>query len=377
MPVVLLHNVDPSWPEHDRQEAQQAVARLEGAMSGQGQDVRTLVVDRPDLPSLLVGFDPRRFVVLNLCEELPGIPHSDSTVAHILESLGFTYTGAPSSVLALSWDKDRVKRLLTRRRVATPAWRLMAAPGDDGWERYPAIVKPAYEHSSLGLTPESVVRDPRELRERVAYVLGVFRQPALVEDFVDGREFHVSLWGNGTVEMLPPAEMDFGAFDDVRDRLCTFDSKFCPGSRHYDQIQLRLPAPLDVDEYRALERTAFGAYTALGCRDYARIDIRLRDGVFHVLDVNPNPDISPDASLACAAEAAGYSYGRMGSRMAALAYHRHPHRGTALPAPRPHPETCRHTAPLRSKARPPESLRRVPDGDAASRECRARDQVDR
>lgn len=325
VPVLLLHNIDPSWPAEDRQEALQGVAALEAGMSELGHDVSPLAVDTPDLATLLEHFDPRDILVLNWCEELPGIQHSDSAVAQTLESLNFTYTGAPPSVLALSWEKDKVKRLLSRRGVATPSWRIISDPRMNGWQCYPAIVKPAYEHCSLGLTPESVVLGPHELRERITYVMDVFHQPALIEDFIDGREFHISLWGNGTVEMLPPAEMDFAAFDNVRDRLCTFDSKFCPGSRHYDQIQLRLPAPLSEDAYRQLERTALEAYFAIGCRDYARMDIRLREGVFYVLDVNPNPDISPDASMACAAEVAGYSYGRMGSRMAELAFHRHPH----------------------------------------------------
>ena len=125
-------------------------------------------------------------------------------------------------------------------------------------------------------------------------------------------------------EMLPPAEMDFSAFREVQDRLCTFDSKFKPGSRHYDQIRLSLPAALTDEEYDHLERVAQAAYRVMGCRDYARLDIRLRDGIFHILDVNPNPDISSDTSMACAAEVAGYSYGAMLSQMVNLAAHRHP-----------------------------------------------------
>jgi D-alanine-D-alanine ligase len=325
-PVVLLYNEDPEWSSDDKEEARSCVVLMTQGMSELGHAVTPLAVDQPDLAALLHGVEPREVLVLNWCEELPGVPRSDVAAARTLEALGFTYSGAPPEVLALSWDKGRVKRLLDRRGVPTPAWRLCRDARVDGWDLFPAIVKPAHEHCSVGLSPESVVLDARALRERVTWVLDVFHEAALVEDFIDGREFHVSLWGNGTIEMLPPAEMDFAAFADVRERLCTYDSKFCPGSRHYDQIQLRLPAPLAANEYEALERTARDAYRTLGCRDYARADIRLRDGVFYVLDVNPNPDLSPDASLACAAELAGYSYGQMGSRMAELAWHRHPRR---------------------------------------------------
>jgi D-alanine-D-alanine ligase len=156
-------------------------------------------------------------------------------------------------------------------------------------------------------------------------VLEAFHQPALVEDFIDGREFHISLLGgDGQCIMLPPAEMDFSAFRDVRERLCTFDSKFTPGSAHYKDIRLRIAAGIDPSEYKAMEATACAAYQILGCRDYARIDIRLRDGVFYVLDVNPNADISVETSIVCAAEAAGYSYGAMLSHLIHLASQRHP-----------------------------------------------------
>jgi D-alanine-D-alanine ligase len=147
---------------------------------------------------------------------------------------------------------------------------------------------------------------------------------ALVEDFIDGREFHVSLWGNGRVEMLPPAEMDFSAFSDVHDRICTYEAKFQPGSVHYETISTVIPTTLSEVELAELERISLKAYKSIGCRDYGRIDVRLRDGVFYVLDINPNPDISEDASMASAAEHAGYTHGDMARYLISLASRRHP-----------------------------------------------------
>jgi D-alanine-D-alanine ligase len=168
------------------------------------------------------------------------------------------------------------------------------------------------------------VLNQAELKDRISFVLDQYCQPALVEDLIDGREFHVSVWGNETLTVLPPAEMDFSFFSNVKDRLCTYDSKFIPGSEHYEKIETLLPAPLTSDETDALERVCKNAYVALGCRDYARMDIRLRDNIFYVLDVNPNADISIDASMACAAEAAGISYGQMGNLIVRMAAQRHP-----------------------------------------------------
>ena len=151
-----------------------------------------------------------------------------------------------------------------------------------------------------------------------------FHQPVLVEDFIDGREFHVSVVGNGKLKVFPIAEMDFSSIQEPSARLCTYDSKFEPASLDYQMIQLRLPAALSMDEKQQLEALAIAAFRATNCRDYARLDIRQRNGTFYVLDVNPNADLSPDTSLVLSAGLAGYSHGQFGSLLINLAARRHP-----------------------------------------------------
>jgi len=324
LPVLLLHNIDYAWNPADRDLALQEAAKLESALRTEGHPVVNVPVCDADLGAYLRCYDPSLHIVFNWCEDLPGVPHSEALAARLLEELHFTYTGSPPDVLHSCWYKQRVKQLLESSGVPTPHWRVYHSPDIDDWQCFPAIVKPSREHCSYGVTPDAVVTSPDELRERIVYILDVFHQPVLVEDFIDGREFHISLWGNGRIEMLPPAEMDFTAFDNVKDRLCTYDSKFMPNSSHYVKIGLKLPAPLVNTEYEQLKRTSIHAYKTIGCRDYARLDIRLRDGIFYILDINPNSDISADASTACAAEVAGYSYGQMISRIVNLAARRHP-----------------------------------------------------
>jgi D-alanine-D-alanine ligase len=324
LPVLLLYNVDPAWPPEDIAVAADEAERLASSMRALGHPVADIAVHDSDLARCLKPYDPAEWIVFNWCEELPGMPHSDARVARILEEHGFTCTGPSSESLRLSWDKAWMKRLLNKRRLPTPRWRLYASAGPARWNRFPAIAKPSQEHSSFGVTTEAVVQNAAELRARIAYILDEFKQPALVEDFIDGREFHVSLWGNSDVRMLPVAEMDFSRFDQVQDRLCTYESKFHPGSRHYEDIGLLLPAPLRPMEQERLYRTLKAAYRSYGCRDFARMDVRLRDGTFYILDINPNPDISSDASMACAAEVAGLSFGDMGSFIIRLAAARHP-----------------------------------------------------
>ncbi|MCJ7511963.1 MAG: hypothetical protein MUO23_03205 [Anaerolineales bacterium] len=324
LPILTLYNLDPAWEPEASEAVVAQTDQLVSELRSMGHQVSELAVSDPDLHPRLQAFDPNSTLVFNWCEELPGIPRSDSLVAQVLEEMGFAYTGADPAVLSLSWHKPLVKAILEAHGVPTPRWMLCSSPEPGGWDCYPAIVKPAYEHSSVGVTVEAIVLNEQALRERVALVLDTYGGQALVEDFVDGREFHVSLWGNGETNLLPVAEMDFAAFDDVRDRLCTYDSKFTPGSSHYDAIQLRLPAPLSEAQLRELTRVSHAAYEAIGCRDYGRLDIRLRDETFYVLDVNPNADLSADSSMACAAELEGYTHGSMISRLVNLAATRHP-----------------------------------------------------
>ncbi|MEW6440976.1 MAG: ATP-grasp domain-containing protein [bacterium] len=322
-PVLLLYNLDPTWDPEEREAVIEESTRLGSALGEVGHSVTLLPVCDIDFHSQLTGIPDGGWVVLNWCESIPGMPRSEAQVAAALESMNLAYTGSASEVLALSEDKHRMKEVLATSGIPTPTWRIYDAPESEKWHCFPAIVKAANGHCSEGLTPESVAMTEEELLLRIEYVLDTFDGPALVEDFIDGREFHVSLWGNRHVQMLPPAEMDFSSFGEARERLCTYDAKFVPDSGHYKGIKTLLPAPLTEREYRKLRKIAVSAYEAIGCRDYGRIDIRLRDGIFYVLDVNPNADIGADASMACAAELRGYSYGEMGSILVQLAARRH------------------------------------------------------
>jgi D-alanine-D-alanine ligase len=324
LPVLLLYNFDPSWPPQDIQDCHAEAHLLKDALAEIGHPVQEVCVQSADLETHLDSVDPNEYLIFNWCEELPGIPRSASLVARALDRMGFTYTGASAEALVFSQDKRQVKARLRAEGIPTPRWHIFTTAKPDGWDCFPAIVKPAFEHCSYGVTRDAVVLSSVELAERILYVLETFQQPALVEEFLDGREFHVTVLGNGKLHVLPPAEMDFAAFKNIKDRLCTYESKFDPQSISYNLIEMRLPALLSQDEQGQIEALALSAYRAVACRDYARLDIRLRDGIFYVLDINPNADISPDTSLAISAELYGLSYGRLASLLINLAAERHP-----------------------------------------------------
>lgn len=318
--VVLVYDVGWSWAPNE--EIQKDVNQLASALRSLQHLVELLAIDSADMLAPLSKYDPATCIVFNQCESTPGVSHSYVPMAQALEMLKFVYTGSPPDVLELTECKSRTKEVLARHNVPTPRWRVYSSARVDGWNIFPAMVKPNGTHFSLGVSFQSVVMTPDELRERVEYVLDTFHQPALVEEFIDGREYSVSLWGNGSIEMLPPVEVDFSALS-AHERIYTFEEKFIPTSPYYEYVNL-IPAVLGESELRALEQTAKSAYYAVRCRDYARLDIRLRDGIWYVLDVNTNPNLGPDSSVAYAASLRGYSYGEVGSRLIRLAAERHP-----------------------------------------------------
>jgi D-alanine-D-alanine ligase len=324
LPVLLISNIDPSWPSQMIQDYDAETRLLLTALIEVGHPIQDVCIQSADLETALESFNPDDYIILNWCEELPGIPRSEYLVAKSLERMGFTFTGADSSTLSLGQDKYRVKRLLQREQIPTPRGQVLTSTREINWIRFPAIVKAAFEHCSYGITRESVVQSASELYKRVQYVFDEMNQPALVEEFIDGREFHVGVIGNGVLRVLPPAEIDYSSFEDVHDRLCTYEANFDKNSLAYQKTIPRLPASLTHKQLGNLEEVVLAAYRATDCRDYARMDIRLRDGVFYVLDVNHNADISSDNSLVLGAELVGYSYGQFGSLLINLAAQRHP-----------------------------------------------------
>jgi len=324
LPVLLLHNIDYAWPQEEIDMCFELGKRMTEEMRAAGHSVIRLRLEDDKLSSLLSSYDPAEFVVFNWCEEIPGIPRSSWMVAQELERQGFTYTGADYPSLVFSQDKRQVQQRLKEAGIPTPFWKIYSTASVEDWDLFPAIVKPAFEHYSLGISRESVVVSPAELLNRVNYVIAKHQQPVLVEEFIDGREFHVGVVGNGNLHMLPPAEIDFSVFDDIHDRLCTYEANFVSTSIAYQSTFAKLPIPFTSEELGRLESVVLGAYRATGCRDYARMDVRMRDDRFYILDVNHNADISPDGSLIKAAEMIGYPYGLFGSLLVTLASERHP-----------------------------------------------------
>ncbi len=266
-----------------------------------------------DVEMALVPYPPTDWVVFNLGEGLEGRLFEDARIAWALEAMGYRFTGCDGDALSRSLNKARTKLLLAKHGVATPPWAVFRHPDEVdtcGLDRlmFPVIVKPVAEDASLGIGPEAVVSSEKAVRERVAYVVETYHQAALVEQFVAGREFNVALWGD-PVEVLPLAEVDFGAFTDPYERIVSFAAKWEQGSFEYAHTPVRCPALVDRRLAGRIVRAALKSWQVIDCRCYARVDMRIGEqDLPFVVEINCNPDLSPDAGFYRAAHAAGYSY---------------------------------------------------------------------
>lgn len=289
--------------------------------------------DLEELRGVLAG-SPER-IVFNLIEELAGKPGAANYVPAICWSWGKSTTGNAVVVL----DKWQTKAALENARVPTPPAVVVpvgeaSAPGDV--PSGPLIVKPVRADASEGIDVRSVVPGPGpDLDDAVRRVHEGFGQPALVEQFIDGREINVALMERGAKpQVLPPAEIDFSAFPPERPRVVDYDAKWLVGSFAYRNTPRRIPAPLAPAVARTVARLARRAWYAVPCRDYARVDCRLdAGGRVWVLEVNPNPDISPGAGFPAALDAAGIGYADFVRTLLENAARRLPGGAGGLPAP--------------------------------------------
>jgi D-alanine-D-alanine ligase len=247
--------------------------------------------------------------LINLCEGYYGRPQWESNVAGIFELLGLAFTGNAAKTLAICQDKFKAKAVLRAAGLPTAPAQLMLT-GDEPLElRFPLIVKPNSEDASLGIYPDSVVRDEDSLRSRVQRCLDSYKQPVLVEAFIDGREFNVSVMENGAAKPLPVSEIDFSAMPKDMPRILGYEAKWFEDNPLYQKTPPVCPAPIDDELRGRLQGLAAAAFRTMGCRDYARVDFRMdAKGRPFILEVNPNPDISTNAGYARALKAAGIEY---------------------------------------------------------------------
>jgi D-alanine-D-alanine ligase len=314
MRVLVLYN-EPVLPaDHPDADSEHeilfTVDAVAGPLADAGFEVSRLGVSR-DPAALLAGLRRAKpDVVFNLFEGLADQYGTEAYAAGLLEWLGLPYTGCPFQTLCIARDKPWTKRLLRGARLPTADFFVVEeGPVEACPIEWPVIVKPGTQDASVGLDQNSVVTDLERLNERVAYLLDAYGPPVLVEEFISGREFNVGLIESPELRALPVSEIEFVDQGPGYWPLVTYDAKWKPGSRDYEATPARYPAVVAPRLAARLHRIAREAFRLLGCRDYARVDFRLRpNGKPCVLEVNPNPDFSPLAGLSGGLNSAGLTH---------------------------------------------------------------------
>ena len=275
-----------------------------------GHDVSIFCVnDVSDLVHFLRREPPD--LVFNCCEAFVGRAQLEMCVAALLDLLQIPYTGSPALALGVAQNKPLAKSVLGGCGIPTP--RFLVVPVDSDYPTnalgFPVIVKPVAEDGSIGIDDGAVVHDSTSLHKRIRFVWDEFRQPALVEEFIAGREFHVSLLAasDGSLTALPISEIDFAFLAQERPRILGYEAKWDPNASFKQERASRCPAKLDPALAQRMRAMALAAARAVGMRDYARVDFRLRDEdeALFVIEINPNPDLDPDCEFLRAARAAG------------------------------------------------------------------------
>jgi D-alanine-D-alanine ligase len=267
-------------------------------------------------------------VIFNLVEFFHDDAELETAVAAVFDLYQIPYTGSSPFALGLCLRKGLTKRVLEDHRVPTPRFKILYEPEIPKrlGLHYPVIVKPAWADASAGVNKDSVIRDPADsqiLAERVRHVYDEYGA-VLIEEFIEGRELHVSVWGNDDPEVLPPVEFDFSKLPPGYPPIISYAMKWNPLAEVYHRVDTICPAQLDKKVLRRVEDVAIRAYEATECLDYARLDIRLKNNKPYVLEVNPNPDLTEGVSFMDSAEQAGYTFPQALSRIAEFALERRP-----------------------------------------------------
>ncbi len=261
-------------------------------------------------------------VCFNLLEEFGGIVTYDQHVVAYLELLRQPYTGCNPRGLMLSRNKVLTKQILSYHRIPTPQFQLFQRGRRiriPARLRYPLFVKSATEDASLGISQASLVEDPARLRERIEFIHEHTKSDALVEEFIEGRELYVAMFGNERLRTLAPWEFIFGELKDGRAAIATRKAKWDRAYQERHRITSCKAPDLPEGLAERLDRQARRMFRALHMSGYARMDFRLRaDGTAFALEANANPNLAAEEDFADAALDEGMDYAALLERIIAL-----------------------------------------------------------
>ena len=269
-------------------------------------------------------------LVFNLTESYAGDDTKEMHVAAYMDLVGLPYTGAGPHANFLAQDKAIAKKMFAFHGIRTPffatAYRGQIDHAHD--ISFPLIVKPMSEDGSIGINSDAVVTSIKELMERVQYIQDEFDSPALIEEYIEGREIYAAILGSyESTRALPLVELDLSKLPEGLPKIASYDVKFEKHTEAHRLTKSAVATDLDEETMTRLMETAIAAYRAVKLRDYGRIDMRLTPkGEVYVIEANPNPWLSSKHEFAMAAKASGLSYTQLIGEILDLALTRYARR---------------------------------------------------
>jgi D-alanine-D-alanine ligase len=313
--------VETEKPRRKRRKKKTDVEAVTDSLRALGHEATTFPIDgRPQTLARLARSDADLF--FNLVESYNGDDTMEMHFAAYLDLIGKRYTGAGPQGSYLAMDKSIAKTIVRYHGLYTPYSAVMDNGRVDHAQdvHFPVIVKPAAEDASKGIDSGAVVSSIKDLIERISYIQTEFDSPALIEEYIEGREIYAAVLGNDPPEALPLVELDLSKLPEGTPKIASRDVKFVESTEAYKKTKSAPAQDLDEEVVVEIQRVAIVVFRALNLRDYARIDLRLGgDGTPYVIDVNPNCDLSDGAGVCRAASFGGLSYPDLIERVVASA----------------------------------------------------------
>lgn len=337
MKVVILFNTFEGYEEYPganieaaqpaskkRKKRKTDMEAIADALRDLGHEPSTLAVDgRPQTLTTIARTSADLF--FNLVESYAGDDTMEMHFAAFLDLVGKRYTGNGPHGSFLAMDKSVAKKIIQYHGLDTPFSALVHNGRVDHAQdiRLPVIVKPASEDASKGIEAASVVNSLKDLLERIAYVQEEFDSPALIEEYIEGREIYAAILGNERPEVLPLIELDLSKLPEGMPKIAGYEVKFDTTTEAYKVTKSAPARDLSEELVEKIQQTALTAFRALKLRDYARIDLRVTpEGRVYVIEANPNPWLDPAAEFSMAAREGGRSYTQLIGEIVELAMKR-------------------------------------------------------
>lgn len=312
-----IDRIDPKLEKFIEGDEWKTIEAIGQAASSHGHQVQYFPIDQ-NIYEKLKKAKKNIDLLFNLSEGVSSGADREAHIPMLAEILGIPYTGPDPLSAALILNKSRAKEIWKANGVRTAHFQLFTSASDQLNSKltYPLIVKPNGEGSGIGIKSNSIVKNHKELFKVVAHIIGEYKQKALVEEYLPGREFTIGLVGNGQdLITLPIIEINFAAFPKGVPKVDTYEAKFIYGATGLSPMQETEFCPAEVSKSlgKKLNAAAMRAYQTIGCQDFGRVDLRLDgQGNVHVMEINHPPGMMSDPNessfFTIAARSLGWSF---------------------------------------------------------------------